>query len=202
MRNRLELIPSSPCEYSSNTAIPHWRPGSTRGSVRRRREPAARRLQSVPGQGLGLTRTSSSANGGHASGNQLPDDSDPIAMAYAGHQFGNFVPQLGDGRAFFSENSKGATVFSATFSQGRRPHALLARRRWPRRAGPMLREYLISERCMHLGSPPPERWPCHDRRAVFREQGAARCGAHRVGRKHVRVGTFQYFAPGATRSRA
>src|SRR5262245_1068987 len=80
------------------------------------------------------------------SGNQLPDDAQPIAMAYAGHQFGGFVPRLGDGRAILlgelpdrggvlrDVQLKGAGL--TPFSRNGDGRAVV---------GPMLREYLISE---------------------------------------------------------
>jgi len=88
------------------------------------------------------------------SGNQLPDDSNPIAMAYAGHQFGNFVPQLGDGRAILLGELKGRDgvlrdlqlkgAGLTPFSRDGDGRAAL---------GPMLREYLISEAMHALGIP-------------------------------------------------
>jgi len=88
------------------------------------------------------------------SGNQLPDDSNPIAMAYAGHQFGNFVPQLGDGRAILLGELKGRDgvlrdlqlkgAGLTPFSRDGDGRAAL---------GPMLREYLVSEAMHALGIP-------------------------------------------------
>src|SRR5580698_10884891 len=87
-------------------------------------------------------------------GNVLPLGAEPIAMAYAGHQFGNFVPQLGDGRAILlgevvDRNGerrdiqlKGAG--RTPFSRGGDGHAAL---------GPVLREYLVSEAMHALGIP-------------------------------------------------
>ena len=130
------------------------------------------------------------------SGNQLPEDSNPIAMAYAGHQFGGFVPRLGDGRAILLGEIKdrdgvyrdlqlkgsGLTPFSRN-GDGR---AAL---------GPMLREYLISEAMHALGIPTTRSLAVVvTGEEVFRE--AVRPGAvlTRVAASHVRVGTFQYFA--------
>jgi serine/tyrosine/threonine adenylyltransferase len=130
------------------------------------------------------------------SGNQLPEDSNPIAMAYAGHQFGGFVPRLGDGRAILLGEIKdrdggyrdlqlkgsGLTPFSRN-GDGR---AAL---------GPMLREYLISEAMHALGIPTTRSLAVVvTGEEVFRE--AVRPGAvlARVAASHVRVGTFQYFA--------
>jgi len=64
------------------------------------------------------------------SGNQLPEGAEPIALAYAGHQFGNFVPQLGDGRAILlGEVIDGHHKRRDIQLKGCRPHAILPRRR-------------------------------------------------------------------------
>ena len=88
------------------------------------------------------------------SGNRLPEDADPIAMAYAGHQFGGFVPSLGDGRAILlgeirgrdgilrDVQLKGAGL--TPFSRNGDVRAVL---------GPMLREYIVSETMHALGIP-------------------------------------------------
>ena len=130
-------------------------------------------------------------------GNSVHPGSDPIAMAYAGHQFGNWVPQLGDGRALllgevidksgnrFDIQLKGAGP--TPFSRGGDG------RNW---IGPVLREYIVSEAMAAMGVPTTRALAAvttgdH----VLREQGALP-GAilARVARSHVRVGTFQYFA--------
>ena len=83
------------------------------------------------------------------SGNQTPAGADPIALAYAGHQFGGFVPQLGDGRAILLGELVGRDGVRRDIQlkgSGRTPFS----RNGDGRAalGPMLREYLISEACM------------------------------------------------------
>ncbi|HEX8758303.1 MAG TPA: protein adenylyltransferase SelO family protein, partial [Steroidobacteraceae bacterium] len=90
------------------------------------------------------------------SGNLLPEDSDPIAMAYAGHQFGGFVPSLGDGRAILLGEIRGRDgalhdiqlkgAGLTRFSRNGDGRAAL---------GPMLREYLLSEAMYALGIPTP-----------------------------------------------
>ena len=89
------------------------------------------------------------------SGNALPSDAQPIAQAYAGHQFGNFVPQLGDGRALLLGEVldqhgkrrdlalKGSGV--TPFSRGGDAKAAV---------GPVLREYLTGKRCTRWESQP------------------------------------------------
>ena len=68
-------------------------------------------------------------------GNLLPSGADPIAMAYAGHQFGHFVPQLGDGRAILlGEVLDRSGVRRDHPTEGLGPHSVLARRRRARSA--------------------------------------------------------------------
>jgi uncharacterized protein YdiU (UPF0061 family) len=130
------------------------------------------------------------------SGNQLPDDAEPIAMAYAGHQFGSFVPQLGDGRAILigeivardgmlrDIQLKGAGL--TPFSRGGDGRAAL---------GPMLREYLISEAMHALGVPTTRSLAVVTTgERVYRNGGLPGAVLTRVAASHVRVGTFQYFA--------
>ena len=130
------------------------------------------------------------------SGNQLPDDSNPIAMAYAGHQFGNFVPQLGDGRAILLGELKGRDgvlrdlqlkgAGLTPFSRDGDGRAAL---------GPMLREYLISEAMHALGIPTTRSLAVvMTGEQVFREEVLPGAVLTRVAASHVRVGTFQYFA--------
>src|SRR6188508_1069420 len=79
------------------------------------------------------------------SGNRLPEDSTPIAMAYAGHQFGGFVPQLGDGRAILLGELRGRDGVLRDIQlkgSGLTPFSRSADGRAA--LGPMLREYIIS----------------------------------------------------------
>ena len=130
------------------------------------------------------------------SGNQLPDDATPIAMSYAGHQFGGFVPRLGDGRAILlgelrdrdgvlrDVQLKGAGL--TPFSRDGDGRAAL---------GPMLREYLISEAMHALGIPTTRSLAVVSTgEQVFRERALPGAVLTRVAASHVRVGTFQYFA--------
>jgi serine/tyrosine/threonine adenylyltransferase len=131
------------------------------------------------------------------SGNRLPEDADPIAMAYAGHQFGAFVPSLGDGRAILLgalQGQDGILRDVQLKGAGRTPFS----RNGDGRAvvGPMLREYLISEAMHALGVPTTRSLAVVSTgEKVFRD-GSALSGAvlTRVAASHVRVGTFQYFA--------
>lgn len=130
------------------------------------------------------------------SGNELAEDSTPIAMAYAGHQFGHFVPQLGDGRAILLGERKdrdGVLRDIQLKGPGRTPFS----RGGDGRAaiGPMLREYLISEAMHALGIPTTRSLAVVTTgEQVFREHVLPGAVLTRVAASHIRVGTFQYFA--------
>lgn len=131
------------------------------------------------------------------SGNSVPEGSTPIAQAYAGHQFGNFVPSLGDGRAVLLGDvadtkgkhwdiqlkGSGRTVFS----RGGDGKAWL---------GPVLREYVVSEAMHHLGIPTTRALGAAltGDTIVRAEGGVPSAVIARVASSHIRVGTFQYFA--------
>ena len=130
------------------------------------------------------------------SGNVLPEDADPIAMAYAGHQFGVFVPSLGDGRAILLGELPGRAgalrdlqlkgAGRTPFSRGGDGRAVV---------GPMLREYLVSEAMHALGVPTTRSLAVITTgEQVFRERPLPGAILTRVAASHVRVGTFQYFA--------
>ena len=129
------------------------------------------------------------------SGNQLPEGADPIAMAYAGHQFGVFVPSLGDGRAILLGELRGRDgvlrdlqlkgAGRTPFSRGGDGRAVV---------GPMLREYLVSEAMHALGVPTTRSLAVVTTgEQVFRERPLPGAVLTRVAASHVRVGTFQYF---------
>jgi uncharacterized protein YdiU (UPF0061 family) len=130
------------------------------------------------------------------SGNQLPGDANPLAMAYAGHQFGGFVPRLGDGRAILlgelpcpdgilrDVQLKGAG--RTPWSRGGDGRAAL---------GPMLREYLISEAMHALGIPTTRSLAVVTTgEHVRRDDALPGAILTRIAASHVRVGSFEYFA--------
>ena len=83
--------------------------------------------------GLGADDLDAGALAAMFSGNLLPPGVEPIAMAYAGHQFGQFVPQLGDGRAILLGEARDRSRHASRHSaQGLGTHAVFAQRRWPR----------------------------------------------------------------------
>jgi len=130
------------------------------------------------------------------SGNVVPQGAEPLAMAYAGHQFGGFVPQLGDGRAILLGeviDKHGKRRDIQLKGSGPTPFS----RRGDGRAalGPVLREYIVSEAMFALGVPATRALAAvlsGDR--VQREVGLPGGVFTRVAASHIRVGTFQFFA--------
>ncbi len=130
------------------------------------------------------------------SGNELLQGSRPIAMAYAGHQFGNFVPQLGDGRAILLGEVKDRNGRRRDI-QLKGPGPTPFSRRGDGRAalGPVLREYIVSEAMHALGIPTTRALAAVTTgEAVYREQVLPGAILTRVAASHIRVGTFQFFA--------
>jgi uncharacterized protein YdiU (UPF0061 family) len=146
---------------------------------------------------LGLNPNSVESNAATLlSGNEPPQDANPIAMAYAGHQFGGFVPQLGDGRAILLGELKGRDGILRDIQLKGAGLTPFARNGDGRAAlGPMLREYLISE-AMHALRIPTTRSLAvvTTGEKVFREGALPGAVLTRVAASHIRVGTFQYFA--------
>jgi serine/tyrosine/threonine adenylyltransferase len=130
------------------------------------------------------------------SGNGLPPGAVPIAMAYAGHQFGHFVPQLGDGRAILigeMRDTAGVRRDIQLKGCGRTPYS----RGGDGRAalGPVLREYVVSEAMHALGIPATRALAAVTTgESVRREVPVPGAILTRVAASHVRVGTFEYFA--------
>lgn len=130
------------------------------------------------------------------SGNHVPEQADPIAMAYAGHQFGHFVPQLGDGRAILLGeliDTHGAPKDIHLKGSGQTPFS----RQGDGRAaiGPVLREYIVSEAMHALGIPTTRSLAAvATGEPVSRERLLPGAVLTRVAASHVRVGTFEYFA--------
>jgi uncharacterized protein YdiU (UPF0061 family) len=129
-------------------------------------------------------------------GNALPEGAQPLAQAYAGHQFGGFSPQLGDGRALLLGeviDRQGQRRDIAFKGSGRTPYS----RGGDGKAavGPMLREVLISEGMHALGIPTTRALAVATTgEPVYREAAFPGAVLTRVAASHLRVGTFQYFA--------
>ncbi|WP_296383791.1 protein adenylyltransferase SelO [Reyranella sp.] len=129
-------------------------------------------------------------------GNHLPEGADPIATAYAGHQFGNFVPQLGDGRALLLGEVIDTTGVRRDIQLKGAGQTPFSRRGDGRAAlGPVLREYLISEAMHALGVPTTRSLAAVTTgEPVYRETVLPGAVLTRVASSHIRVGTFQFFA--------
>ena len=129
-------------------------------------------------------------------GNRLPEGADPMAAVYAGHQFGGWAPQLGDGRAILLGEvigRNGVRYDVQLKGSGPTPYSRGGDGRAP--LGPVIREYVVSEAMAALGVP------------TTRALAAVTTGEHvfrppdalpgavltRVARSHIRIGTFQYF---------
>jgi uncharacterized protein YdiU (UPF0061 family) len=129
-------------------------------------------------------------------GNAVPEGANPISMAYAGHQFGSFVPQLGDGRAILLGeviDRNGVRRDIQLKGAGRTPYS----RGGDGRAaiGPVLREYLVSEAMHALGIPTTRALAAVTTGdQVYRETALPGAVLTRVAASHIRVGTFQFFA--------
>lgn len=130
------------------------------------------------------------------SGNLIPDGAKPLAMAYAGHQFGHFNQQLGDGRAIFLGevvNPDGVNFDMQLKGCGRTHYSRNGDGRSA--LGPVLREYLVSEAMVKLGVPTTRALALVTTgENVEREQLLPGGIITRIASSFVRVGTFQYFA--------
>jgi uncharacterized protein YdiU (UPF0061 family) len=162
------------------------------------RAPRLLRLNEPLARELGLDPEALASPEGVAvlAGNRVPEGAQPIALAYAGHQFGHFVPQLGDGRAILM----GEVVSEALgrrdlqwkgsgrtpFSRGGDGRAAL---------GPVLREYIVSEAMHALGVPTTRTLSAVSTgQPVMRERPLPGAILVRVAKSHLRIGTFWFFA--------
>jgi protein adenylyltransferase len=129
-------------------------------------------------------------------GKRVPEGADPIAMAYAGHQFGQFVPQLGDGRAILLGEVIDADGFRRDIQlKGSGPTPFSRRGDGRAALGPVLREYIVSEAMAMLGIPTTRSLAAvMTGESVLRETPLPGAVLTRVASSHIRVGTFQYFA--------
>ncbi|WP_417413219.1 protein adenylyltransferase SelO [Hoeflea sp.] len=148
---------------------------------------------------LGLDGAALDSDAGAAifAGHKAPDGAEPLAMAYAGHQFGGFSPQLGDGRALLlgeviDINGQRRDIHlkgsgRTPFSRGGDGKAVL---------GPVLREYIIGEAMHALGVPTTRALAAVATGEQIMRQDGPEPGAvlARVASSHLRVGTFQFFA--------
>ena len=129
-------------------------------------------------------------------GNQVPEGADPLAMVYAGHQFGNFVPRLGDGRALLLGDMLGPDGAALDIHlKGSGPTAYSRNGDGRAALGPVLREYLVSEAMASLGVPTTRALAAvTSGEEVARDQLLPGGIITRVASSFVRVGSFQYFS--------
>ena len=129
-------------------------------------------------------------------GNRVPATAEPLAMAYAGHQFGGWVPQLGDGRALLLGeviDGAGRRRDIQLKGSGPTPYSRMGDGRAP--LGPVLREYIVSEAMAALGVPTTRALAAvASGQPVMREAILPGGVLTRVAASHIRVGTFQFFA--------
>ncbi len=160
------------------------------------REPALIRLNDPLARELGLDPAQLASPEGVAmlAGNAVPEGAEPLAQAYAGHQFGGWVPQLGDGRAILlgevvTENGRRDIQLKGA---GRTPYSRMGDgRAW---LGPVLREYVVSEAMHAIGIPTTRALAAVSTgETVLREAPLPGAVLTRVAKSHIRVGTFQFF---------
>ena len=146
--------------------------------------------------GLDAGELASEAGVALLAGNHVPAGAAPMALAYAGHQFGNFVPQLGDGRAILLGQVVGRDGARRDIQlKGSGPTPFSRRGDGRAALGPVLREYLVSEAMAALGVPTTRALAAVTTgEAVQRETRLPGAVLTRVAASHVRVGSFQYFA--------
>jgi uncharacterized protein YdiU (UPF0061 family) len=162
------------------------------------REPKLIKLNDGLARQLGLDPAALASPEGVAvlAGNRIAEGSEPLAAAYAGHQFGNFVPQLGDGRAILLGEviaRNGVRYDIQLKGAGPTPFS----RRGDGRAalGPVLREYIVSEAMAALGVPTTRALAALATGEItMREEPLPGAIVVRVAQSHIRVGSFQYFA--------
>ena len=129
-------------------------------------------------------------------GNVVPEGAEPIATVYAAHQFGNWNPQLGDGRALLLGevlSNSGQRFDIQLKGSGPTPYSRGGDGLAP--LGPVLREYVVSEAMHALGVPTSRSLAAVTTgEQVFRETAMPGAVLTRVARSHIRIGTFQYFS--------
>lgn len=161
------------------------------------RAPSLIRLNDALARTLGLEPGALRREDGVAmlAGNLVPDGAEPLAQAYAGQQFGGWVPQLGDGRAILLGEVVGTDGRRDLQLKGAGPTPFSRMgdgRAW---LGPVLREYVVSEAMAAMGVPTTRALAAvATGETVLREAPLPGAVLTRIARSHIRVGTFQYFA--------
>ena len=146
--------------------------------------------------GLGSLAADRDALARLLSGAETADGRPLIALVYAGHQFGHFVPQLGDGRAVLlgeARDRNGRRYDIQLKGSGRTPYSRAGDGKSS--LGPVIREYLVSEAMHHLGIPTTRALAAvATGEQVYRTDALPGAVLTRVAASHLRVGTFEYFA--------
>lgn len=145
---------------------------------------------------LGITHAETADLALTLGGNALPAGAEPLAQLYAGHQFGSYNPQLGDGRAILLGevvDTNGQRRDIQLKGSGRTPYSRGGDgRAW---LGPVLREYVVSEAMHALGIPTTRALAAvRSGEDVYRETALPGAVLTRVAASHLRVGTFQVFS--------
>ncbi len=146
--------------------------------------------------GIDIARLDSPEGLAILSGNQIPAGSEPLAMAYSGHQFGGFSPQLGDGRAILLGEVVGIDGIRRDIHlKGTGPTPFSRRGDGRSALGPVLREYIVSEAMAALGVPTTRALAAVATGETVVRDGIVPGGIFtRVAQSHIRVGTFEWFA--------
>ncbi len=159
--------------------------------------PALIRLNEDLSREMGLSQDWLASDAGLAmlAGNEMPDGAEPLAQVYAGHQFGGWSQQLGDGRAnLLGEINNGTQHYDIQLKgSGPTPYSRMGDGRAA--IGPVIREYVVSEAMHALGVPTTRALAAVETgETVLRETPLPGAVLTRVASSHLRVGTFQFFA--------
>ena len=146
--------------------------------------------------GIDIARLDSPEGLAILAGNRRPEGSEPLAMAYSGHQFGGFSPQLGDGRAILLGEVIGKEGIRYDVQlKGSGPTPFSRRGDGRSALGPVLREYIVSEAMAALGVPTTRALAAVASGENVLREGLMPGGVFtRVAQSHIRIGTFQWFA--------
>ncbi len=161
-------------------------------------EPAGIRVNRPLAKQLGIDPDWLASGEGVATvaGNYVPEGAEPLAAVYAGHQFGSYNPQLGDGRALLLGevvDDTGHRYDIQLKGSGPTPYSRGGDGRSP--LGPVLREYIVSEAMYALGVPTTRALAAVTTgEPVVRNQFHPGAVLARVASSHIRIGTFQYFS--------
>jgi uncharacterized protein YdiU (UPF0061 family) len=146
--------------------------------------------------GIDIARLNSPEGLAILSGNRRADGSEPLALAYSGHQFGGFSPQLGDGRAILLGEVIGNDGVRRDIQlKGSGPTPFSRRGDGRSALGPVLREYIVSEAMAAFGVPTTRALAAVATGERVLREGMVPGGVFtRVARSHIRIGTFEWFA--------